>query len=82
MNDIGKPERATQNRVIKLFKKELGYTFYGDWEERLNNDNIEESYLTKNLRKRGYSDAEISDAIYRLRLEATNTNRSLSLIHI
>ncbi|MFK8113200.1 MAG: type I restriction endonuclease subunit R, partial [Rubripirellula sp.] len=77
MSDIGKPERATQNRVIALFKKELGYQFYGNWEDRLGNDNIEETYLTKNLRKRGYTDAEVSAAIYRLRLEATNTNRSL-----
>ena len=76
-DDIGKPERATQNRVIKLFKDELGYKPYGNFEDRLGNDNIEEEYLTKNLRKRRYSDPQISAAIYRLRLEATNTNRSL-----
>jgi type I restriction enzyme R subunit len=77
MNKIGKSERATQNRIIKLFKNELGYKSYGNLKDELGNDNIEESYLTKNLRKRGYTDAEISAAIYRLRLEATNTNRSL-----
>jgi hypothetical protein len=27
MNDIGKPERETQRRVIALFRDELGYRF-------------------------------------------------------
>ena len=30
MNDIGKPERETQRRVIALFRDELGYRFLGD----------------------------------------------------
>ena len=34
MNNIGKPERVTQDRVIKLFVDELGYTYLGDWRAR------------------------------------------------
>jgi type I restriction enzyme R subunit len=28
-----------------LFKEQLGYDYYGNWEERDKNSNIEESYL-------------------------------------
>lgn len=31
MSDIGQRERATQNRVVKLFETQLGYKNYGDW---------------------------------------------------
>ena len=45
MNFVGQPERATQNRVIKLFCDELGYTYLGDWSDRPGNSNIEEDHL-------------------------------------
>ena len=28
-NNIGKPERVTQNRVVKLFQEQLGYDYLG-----------------------------------------------------
>jgi type I restriction enzyme R subunit len=31
MSDIGKPERAMQDRVVALFHAELGYRCLGDW---------------------------------------------------
>jgi type I restriction enzyme R subunit len=40
MNTIGKPERATQNRVIALFRDELGYRYLGDGADLPNNSNI------------------------------------------
>jgi type I restriction enzyme R subunit len=74
---VGQPERATQNRVIKLFRDELGYQYLGDWSDREGNSNIEETLLATYLKRRGYTDAQISAAQYKLRTEADNHNRSL-----
>jgi type I restriction enzyme, R subunit len=77
MNLIVKPERETQNRLIALFRNELKYRYLSDWRERPNNSNMEEEILTDYLKTRDYSAEQISRAIYRLRTEATNPNRSL-----
>jgi type I restriction enzyme R subunit len=77
MTIIGQPERATQNRVIALFQNELGYRYIGDWTDRQNNSDVEETILTAYLSKNGYTPAQISSAIYKLRIEADNPNRSL-----
>ena len=77
MSDIGKPERATQNRVIALFRDELSYRYLGDWADRDGNNNIEEGLLTAYLTRNGYSPEQISSALYRLRTEANNHSRSL-----
>jgi type I restriction enzyme R subunit len=64
MTEVGQIERKTQNRLIKLFKDELGYTYLGDWQDRPNNSNIEEDILCKYLKeKKGYSDTLISRAL-------------------
>ncbi len=77
MNAIGKPERATQNRVIALFRNTLGYRYLGDWSDRANNRPIEESLLTPWLTSRGHSTAQISRALDLLGREANNPIRSL-----
>jgi type I restriction enzyme R subunit len=77
MSAIGQPERETQNRVIDLFRDELGYRYLGDRTDHPDNSNIEEGLLTAYLRKRGYTSAQISVALYKLRTEADNPNRSL-----
>lgn len=74
---IGLPERATQNRVLALFRDDLQYRYLGDWGDRPDNSNIEEALLSSWLGKRGYSAAQIASALYRLRTEALNHNRSL-----
>lgn len=76
-NAANKPERATQDRVIRLFQEQLGYRFLGDWRERAGNSNIEDALLTPWLSARGYSEAQISTALYRLRTEANNKHRDL-----
>ncbi|WP_212001176.1 type I restriction endonuclease subunit R [Chitinophaga sp. HK235] len=70
-------ERVTQNRVIKLFQQELGYTplFGGNLQDREDNSNIEEAPLRFFLEKQGYSDALINKAIDKLRSEANNHHR-------
>ena len=77
MSDIGKAERVTQNRVVALFRVELGYRTLGDWTDRIGNSNVEESLLTDHLTRSGYSPAQITRAIHALRTEADNHNRSL-----
>src|SRR5580692_11431513 len=77
MSDIGKTERATQNRVIALFRDELSYRYLGDWIDRDENSNIEEEILTAYLMGTDNTSAQISAALYKLRTEADNHNRSL-----
>jgi type I restriction enzyme R subunit len=69
-------ERRTQERVIALFREELGYRFLGNRSDR-DNSNLEEDLLTAYLAGAGYAPDQISRAIYRLRTEATNPSRSL-----
>jgi type I restriction enzyme R subunit len=77
MTAIGKPERATQRRVIALFHRQLGYRYLGDWSDREGNSNIEGQLLTGYLARRGYSPAQITIALHRLRTEANNHSRTL-----
>ena len=70
-------ERATQDRVLRLFRDELGYRYLGDWRDRDGNSNIEESLLTAHLSRRGYTPPQISVALHKLRSQADNHNRGL-----
>ena len=77
MNSIGQPERATQDRVMALLRDELGYRYLGDWTDRADNSNIEENLLTMHLSGAGYTAAQISATLHKLRAEANNHNRRL-----
>lgn len=77
MTEYGKPERHSQNRIIKFFHDELGYKYLGNWEDRVNNSNIEEALLTSFLHKQGYSNESIKRAIYELQTTANNHNNGL-----
>jgi type I restriction enzyme R subunit len=77
MSNIGKSERETQDRVIALFRDELGYRYLGDHSSRVGNSNIEDEWLGSYLLKAGYTMEQVSRAIYLLRTEAENSNRSL-----
>jgi len=45
MSTIGQAERATQSRIIALFRDELGYRTLGDWTDRPSNSNRVTLYL-------------------------------------
>lgn len=77
MPTIGQKERATQNRIIKLFVEELGYRYLGDFSDNPNNSHVEEKHLTAYLSKQSYDAPLISRALDKLRVEASNPNRSL-----
>lgn len=62
MSAISPIERETQNRIIALFVK-IGYEYYGNWETRANNVNVEEEYLRKFLLKQGCSETIIKKVI-------------------
>lgn len=63
MNQIGRPERDTQNWIIALFRDELGYRYLGDWTHREDNSNIKEELLSRYLSGAGYSLDHITKAI-------------------
>src|SRR5258708_786719 len=77
MSTVGQIERTTQNRVIKLFREQLKYKYLGNWEDRPDNSNIEESYLRLFLKRQGYRDTLISKALYELNKVAGDQTRSL-----
>jgi type I restriction enzyme R subunit len=63
MSDIGQRERETQNRVVALFQKQLGYEYLGNLQDRDDNKNIDETLLKKWLKSRGTSDVLITKAL-------------------
>ena len=77
MTPLSESERATQNRVARLFCDELGYRHLGNWQGRAGNSPIEESLLTPFLAASGYSAAHISRALHLLRVQAQHPERTL-----
>jgi len=74
---VGQIERKTQDRIVALFRDKLEYAYLGNWEDRPDNSNIEESEVRKYLSSRGYSDTLITRALHKLRSTANNYGESL-----
>ncbi|MBU4511138.1 HsdR family type I site-specific deoxyribonuclease [bacterium] len=74
---VGQIERKTQDRIVALFCDRLNYKYLGNWENRPDNSNIEESEVRKYLSSREYSDTLIKRALYKLRSTANNYGESL-----
>src|SRR3989304_7463768 len=78
MSTVGQIEKKTQQRVVKLFREQLGYDYLGNWTERDGNRNIEEELLRRFLsRKQGYDEALISRALYILNKAAGDTSKRI-----
>ncbi|MFJ1899240.1 type I restriction endonuclease subunit R [Streptomyces sp. NPDC088115] len=63
MSDVGQVERKTQNRVVGLFREQLGYRYLGSWERRAGNSNVDVELLESSLRARGYDSTLVGKAI-------------------
>jgi len=80
MSKVGQRERATQNRVVQLFQDKLGYDCYGDWQDRADNSNIEEGYLSAWLSKQGVDEAMANSAMRKFK-RAANMGDGKKLYH-
>lgn len=77
-SDIGKLERATQNRIIQLFQKELDYTYLGNWEEQLRHIPVEEDLLLNHLvNVEGHSETLAKKAVDKFTKAASNIGLGL-----
>lgn len=77
MSTVGQIERATQNRVVRLFQDALDYTYLGNWEKREDNRNIEESALRAYLREQGYNEVLIAKAMFDVNKAVSDQSKSL-----
>ena len=62
MGGVGQRERATQNRIVKLFRDRLEYIYLGKLHDQANK-NIDEGRLREYLHRQGYSPELIRRAI-------------------
>jgi len=77
MTKPGAIERIVQTRVIKLFNERLGYEYLGNWQDREDNQPIEEQYLKAWLQVQGYPEPLVDRAIFELKKIAYADNKSL-----
>lgn len=73
---IGEIEKITQNRVIDLFVKKLGYTYLGDYHDR-ENSNVEVPLLERYLISKKYPQILIGKAIRTLLTTSGNQSKTL-----
>lgn len=77
MSNIDQIEKATQKRVVKLFKNELNYTYLGDLHDSENSNLMQERLYTYLTGKGGYSDKLARRAVDDFAKTANNLQRGL-----
>lgn len=78
MSKVGQIERATQNRIVALFQKQLNYRYLGNLEKEEENCNVNEDILTSHLTRMGYNATLISKALFEFKkLVNINSNDNL-----
>ena len=66
MSKVGQREILTQKRVIAFFKDALGYAYLGNWQDRVNNRNIETELVIDWLAGQGHSRKIIDKVLFEL----------------
>lgn len=74
---VGQLERRTQNRVVSLFRDRLLYEYLGNWEDREENNSVEEGYLRAFLTRSGYSKTLIDKAVDQIKRKSNRSQISL-----
>ncbi|QOX79847.1 HsdR family type I site-specific deoxyribonuclease [Trichlorobacter lovleyi] len=74
---VGQIEKKTQQRVIRLFREQLGYDYLGDWIDRENNRNVEPDLLRSFLGKQGHDDTIINRTLHLLDKAASDQSKKL-----
>ena len=77
MSTVGQRERATQQRIVRLFTDNLGYDYLGDWSHREGSRNVEDSLVRQFLTKQGHDEALITKALHQLGKVAGDQTKSL-----
>ncbi len=77
MSTVGQIERATQQRVVRLFSETLGYDYLGSWSDRVGNRNIDDALVRQFLKKQGYDDALATRALHQFSKVAGDQTKSL-----
>jgi type I restriction enzyme R subunit len=77
MSIVGQIERATQQRVVKLFQDKLGYDYLGNWTDSVGNRNIDDALVRQFLKRQGYDDALATRALHQLNKVAGDQTKSL-----
>ena len=80
MSTVGQKERATQNRVVKLFRERLDYEYGGNLEDQ-DNTNVDEALLRQNLLARGIDEELVNRAVQQL-LTAASLGAGQSLYDV
>jgi len=77
VSTVGQIEKKTQQRIVTLFRDQLGYDYLGDRHDCENNRNIEPDLLRTFLKKQGYDDSLVSRTLHQLDKAATDQSKKL-----